>query len=753
MEFKRNVKVFYFQKSFVIIFLSILILSFQNCSEVPLRFISFSSDSAETTSDNNGQGYNGKVYYRYTPEFTCQQTEAPSASLEIVGSAVTVTENSQLLCNGNKKTLSTSDIDNSIYQNDVVGYLEGIYEGAAQYPQKIPANLVEVWCKDSNDERGIETLTYFDRNFNLAVNRTYYSVNGIKKIVPDFSVARTISNQTVLVRDANGFELTVYRDQPAPQFGLFKANLTAIIEGKSVSRETYCRLGGTLDPKIWPAKQLIDMNINFLKVSPQLDSVAYTSRNQSSTGYELFVSKIDGTKAIRVSKAMMGAGITIGFANFHFTADGKSLIYSGDERIANIMELFRVDIDGTKHIQLSPASMATAGGVMPDFEISNDGATVYFHNKKSANYSSTLMGTSLLALSPSVWTISPPTVYYSTTSGLKPTGGVFNFSVSKNQPKVSFSFLDGGGSQFSFIYIANNDGTELVKYSPPAPYTKWVAGGIHSINSVDYLIGSATGAVDNPGFMQEVVIPLSSGSEVIHTPSQLSAQITSANGVYKLLTDPDPSISANMYFFNTTTGKLISLPATYRLISPFVIDGYFSKDANSFITQTLASDNKYRAISIATADGTITNICPVLTAANMRINELDGNNFLILNYNNTEKILDIYLKKPQEECRLVNRVPSPDHSMVNARMLDISPDKQNVLIYLHNNADGFDGRFKGSHLYSVPLNGLSPVLINAPLSANQFVTMARFLKDSKSVIYQGDQMVPGQLNLFSIKIP
>lgn len=751
----RNDKVLYFRKPLFFILLSsfILIFSFQNCSEAPLHLFSQSSGSAETSSENNGQGYNGKGYYRYVPEFTCEQNEAPNAFIEVNNTTVTITENNSVSCNATKKTLPVSEIDSSIYQNEVIGYQEGIFEGSDQYPQKIPSNLVEVWCKDRNDEQGIETLTHFDRLTNLAVNRTYYSLNGNKKKIDDFSVARTISNQTVLIRDNKGFELTVYRNRPAPQFGLFKAHLSAVIEGKAVNLETYCRLGGSLDPKIWPAKQIIDTNINFLRISPQLDSVAYTARSPNGPGYELYVAKMDGGQPKRVSKPMLGTGITLGTSNFEYTSDGKSLVYTGDERVANVMELFRVGIDGNGHAQLSPTSAAASGGIVSDFRISSDNSTVFFHNKSAPGYSSTLRGVSLLSPLSSSWIISPPTAYYNTSSGPSPTIGTFSFELSSNQSKVAFLFADTEGLHWNYVYVANNSGTSLTKYPPPAPFSKWMGASIVSISSVDYLVGMVTGAVNNPGATQRVVVPLNNTSAgVVFFPNNLTTHLTSPNGVYALLTEEDPSTSTSMNFFNLSTGRIVTLPAIYKTISTYAIDGFFSKDSKSFISQAQMSDGRYHATMISAEDGTVTELCPGVAAMDMKISEIDENTFLILNYNLSEKILDLYLKKAQESCRLVNRVPSPSSSMVNARFLDVSMDKQNILLYLYSD-NIYNGRFGGRYLYTVPLNGHSPILINTPLAESQLITMARYLKDSKSIIYQGDQIVSGQPNLFFIKLP
>ena len=142
-----------------------------------------------------------------------------------------------------KQRLPVSGLDISIYQRDVVGYVEGIFEIEKSAPGSIPANLVEVWCRDRKDSQGIETITHYDRMLRQGVTRIHYSelgANGlpVAKTISDFGVARVISGKTIWIRDKSGFELMVHRDQPASELGLFKGRLKASRGGVSIDRET-----------------------------------------------------------------------------------------------------------------------------------------------------------------------------------------------------------------------------------------------------------------------------------------------------------------------------------------------------------------------------------------------------------------------------------------------------------------------------------------------------------------------------------
>ena len=243
----------YSSQFFMISLLVVVGLSFfQNCSQI--RFEDFESNKSALDLENNGGNYGGKPsgdFYRYIPDFTCENKESPQAHIAINGSMVTLTENKTLLCGAVTQALNLSMIDFSIYQNEIIGQKEGIYTGESIAPTKIPAKLVELWCRDRKDEKGIETITYYDRNTGKAVNRIYYSSqtgDGTLEArrIEDFPVARLLDSLKVVVKDEQGFELTVYRDQPAPEAGLFAGELKAVIDGQTVERKTYCRIGGRL---------------------------------------------------------------------------------------------------------------------------------------------------------------------------------------------------------------------------------------------------------------------------------------------------------------------------------------------------------------------------------------------------------------------------------------------------------------------------------------------------------------------------
>lgn len=219
------------------------ILFYQNCSQVSFVGKEF-TDAFKNR--NNGSGYGGKPdgdFYRYVPGFKCEGKESFTKHVSIRSSLVTLTENRQAACAATTAPIDESAIDASIYQNEIVGYEDGIFEGSNQTPTSIPAKLVEVWCRDSATQKGIESVTYFNRISKQAVNRLYYAKENpdgtfVNQLVADFPVGRVVDERSVVVRDGLGFELVVHRDQPAAQVGTFAAEMKATIDGQSITRST-----------------------------------------------------------------------------------------------------------------------------------------------------------------------------------------------------------------------------------------------------------------------------------------------------------------------------------------------------------------------------------------------------------------------------------------------------------------------------------------------------------------------------------
>ncbi len=347
----------------------------------------------------NGGGYSGMQsgqFFRLTPHFTCENHESPMATLEITPDSVTLIENKALQCSFIKQKLDPSIIDWSIYQQEVIGFREGIYEGKAESPARIPANLVEIWCRDGKDYGSIESLTYFDRNTNQAVSRLYYSVPDgsggyTTKSIPDFSVARTIQDKTVLVKNsADTFELTVFRDQPSADLGLFNGNLKAVIEGQSVNKPTSCRLGGVISPNLWPARQIVDFDVNSFALSPKLDSFSYSYLN--GVEREIRIVSLPTLETSRITGPDLAP-------NFTYSHDGKSLIYETQQNYQSTA-LLAATLSTGQTATISPPGNSTMLNIPPLTSLSQNKYVFIWGFPNWELYSANFDGTDLLKITP-----------------------------------------------------------------------------------------------------------------------------------------------------------------------------------------------------------------------------------------------------------------------------------------------------------------------------------------------------------------
>lgn len=246
------------QKIFLPVFLTttVLLLAFQNCNRIQVTDV---SSQEVLKSNNNGGSYEGKItdnYYRFVPDFTCEQQPAALSYISVSAPDVTLTFNQNTQCAAAVQQLNPQSLDSSIYQTELIGYLDGIYQFKIQVPLVVPAKIVEFWCRDRNDELGIETVTTYDSGSQSSVTKIYYatmSASGAftKKTIPDFPVASTsLSPVKQAINNGQGFELLVYRDQPSPTLpGLFRGRIESTIEGRYSMRDAWCRLGGRFDSR------------------------------------------------------------------------------------------------------------------------------------------------------------------------------------------------------------------------------------------------------------------------------------------------------------------------------------------------------------------------------------------------------------------------------------------------------------------------------------------------------------------------
>lgn len=734
------------QRVLLVVAFFALTLGFQNCAQV--SFLSSPFESA--AKSGNGGVYGGKLvgtFYRFAPDFTCEQKEAPSAVLDVGETGAELTENKSLLCGASKQQLDLSLIDSSIYQNEIAGYLEGIFEGQSKVPLKIPSNLVEVWCKDRNDEQGIETITHFDRVQNLAVNRIYYSEQSpsgdyVPHEIPDATVARVIGQNTVIVKDALGFELTVHRDQPAAKTGLFKAELKANIGGQTVMRDTSCRLGGSVDPTVWPSKQIVDLNVLDFALSADKSSLAFSSDTATGNA-NMYYSTSTGAALKQISPDQLSPGIQ----DFWFTPDSKNVIYRGSQRKALVPEIFKVNFDGSGNQHLG-------GDLVDDYQtdpqgrrtpvmFTNTGAMIY---KDGAGNQKSVSALNLNVVSFSGGTPLKINAPYNDSFG------VYGYNYSPQLNKVVY--VEGMPTTPDF-YSVDLDGSNLLKITPAISPTT-------SLLWYDQLALSAGGryvvlqGIEHAGSLhgKHIAVALD-GSGSVPIPELWEWSFSNATETFAFLisqvyTDPSGRIlpyDTSTRLMNFKTGSLVRLPP--------LKNAFFTKDSRNLVGARVRDDGQLQSLIYSTANGTQTELCADVSGSLMKILEYENNQFAIVSYAKDSRILTVHLRNSAGTCTKVNSVVATREKLDSIKAISMSPDRQKLLV--HMEVSQFSGTFQiagvGNQVFYIPLNGKPGLLVNTPVTATAGIVEATFLNDSQAVLYRGDQVRTGKQNVFLWKAP
>lgn len=698
--------------------LAIIGLLFQNCSPAKFQV----SENFQIGNSDNGYSYGGKPsgnYFRFTPGFSCENRESPVASVNIFDSQISLVENRKLQCGAVNIQLDPALIDSSIYQRDVIGYKEGIFEGQSEIPTKIPANLVELWCRDRNDEQGIETITHFDRENNRAVNRTFYSTLNsdgtyFSNEIPDFSVSRLIMQRKVIVKDGQNFELIVDRDKLATEPGLFMGTLKAVIEGKSENRVVKCRLGGALDAKVWPVKQIVDITASFslTKTAPDLSRFAFPMPMG-----KIFISTMDGSDQ-KFVEAKGSNPLYSNIWNFRFTEDSKNLIFTGHALYQSFMELFRIDLAGSTRspVRLNEAytlpAEASRGNV--DFKISADNKHIIYSGASSG---------------PQAWIRTVP-IAGGPPKVLNPENRekvVSSFHISKANNKVLFGF--GLGDNPYDLYSVDPDGenSTLISTHLPQGYNLW---GFNDL-------------IDSPGFVFVNDYRAANGQSV--EPKNFAIALDGSRSIELGDFGDHYGVSPSGRFIFTTPANTSKIRVTDLIegsffLSDILMEPTFSQDSTAIFGRKTLAGGRIEAVSVSPSDGTSGNLCPSMgQAVPLGIAEVTQNDFVIVGFDEKSKILRVYLRKSGLDCHLVNSIPLDFMDILSAPQLSIkgiriSQDKHKITVNL-----GIQETFYYNRLFYLPLDGQPPMQVNAPALRETQISDAYILNDSKTVVFYGNQ--------------
>ncbi len=737
------------KRLFLPLVLVTLVVGFQNCSQIRFKSLDGSGPNSDKGLPNNGTGYGGKpegFFYRWEPEFTCEGRQAPVSKIEVAKNRIRYVENRFLLCDAAERDLDPALVDRSTHQSDVIGYLEGIYEGFATQPNSIPANLVEIWCRDSEDERGVEAIVHYNRATNEAIARLYYAVpepggGVVRRRVPDFPIARVVAPNQVIARNGAGFEVIVHRDRPSTRIGSFEGELQAIVDGRPVSQATLCRLGGSVDPRAWPVRQVVDFPMASFKFAPDGTSLAYTANTGPGAGPgttvpHLFSMDADGSNHRRASPPMISSGVM----NFEFTPDSSALVYWGDPRIRDGRELFRINRDGTGQVQLNEPISNILETQEWAIRFSPDGSKVYYKDGRQeaappgagADIEMWLRAAPVSGGAPTL--ISAPLP-------LSGDIGTYDFAISKRLNRVAYL---AGGPRLD-LFSADLDGANNARMAISFPNANWeVLWGapLAMPDPGDYVfVRGVTRAPE--GFAYADFALAMDGSSSAKLPNFHALRASSGNGRYAV-SAPDVSThrpgapAQAMTLTDLRTGRQADLAS---IATPF-----FTADSSALIAVTALPDGKRRAVSISTETGDVRELCPTAEGSTVGVSETAPTAFLLVAHDKDRGLLSVYTKSGASACVRRNAIPMGEPRV---RSLALSPDRSKLLM----NASPTASPAPNGGLFYIPLNGEPPLVVDSPTIPNAVVEEARFVENGTAVLYIGRQVNATDRNAFLWRAP
>lgn len=760
-----------------------LLVFFQNCSELDIQLLG--------GSQNNGGAYGGmtsKTYAQFVPDFTCENQISAKNVITILNSQVTWKQHKFLQCNWSETVINASEIDNSKYQSEIIGYGPGIYEGVSSLEGKIPANLVEIWCHIPNNP--IEIISHYDTSNQAAVSRVYYTTKtGIAGLLTDFPVARILNQNQIQVRDGKDFDLIVYRNQPATIAGLFKAKLKVKIEGELLEQETSCRIGASLDPSIWPVKTIVDVPLNQFKISSDLNRIAYSTKDTKNLE-RLYTGSSDGKEQQAITFNLNnGANTTFLFGN-----DNMSLLYTSNPDASYLYEVKRWDDSSKKSVNVDSSNnsyLGSANGLIYD----EGSSELYFSSARKPTTPGVShqwkLGDMLLAMptdgrqARTVWAPSEQMLLGNSSSV-----NIYNYkiSVAKQRAVILYSFLPWA-KLFSADLIKDNSNIDLTPNNVSVPGTNekcpgiclpqftplslspqadYVAFNVQVKKDVTYgAVSRYSTCSDVSGGCVGTGIVSVDGAWKLEVGTNMTWLAFSKSGDEIILRDTFPSVSfpQTQYiqgrFYNTAgsvdemlgfpEAKALYLmkqvrgpsPVMYQL--PLLKEPFFANDKKSLVgIDSSSTGAKVIALDIETL--ATRDLCKQAVSSSVKIFEVNQDQYIIAAFQKTTGILSVYKYNSEtSQCRLVNKALTT-YAVDIIKNIILSPDQSKIVVTMERSLENY-GAFH--ELIFVPIEGQGiPVTINSPTHEAATVSMVSFLKNSNGIIYFGNQVIPYQKQVF-----
>ncbi len=263
--FKRFV-----QRLTLLIGLSFLLLSFQNCTlsnDVLFQgnFLLPQSKIESSDSGGNGGGYEGKltgIYARYLPDYECEGKAAPHSFVEIQENKVLLVKNSVDRCRSNQLEVPLSSIISFPTDPDIIALKDGLYQkmNSENIFEKPSLDPTEVFCMSLEKSPKYRLKLRSNIQTHSTVSAEVLEISTLKKtLISDVSEdlfmqqLKFSKDPFQLKVDARKVDLFDFRS------GQFPAEMTWKNSDSPASHhqeKMLCRLALQYDGVQWPSKPL-----------------------------------------------------------------------------------------------------------------------------------------------------------------------------------------------------------------------------------------------------------------------------------------------------------------------------------------------------------------------------------------------------------------------------------------------------------------------------------------------------------------
>ncbi len=364
-----------------------LIFSFQNCS-TSLRTATRSLDSLLAQSESlsttdkgggDGTGFEGKLtaaYIRTLPSLSCQSSVEVKnehtyqwLSIDQNSHQAFVSTVNSSTCQANTEVGLNSKLEASNLQSQILVYKNSIFY-SENITEKNNNFFIEAFCFDNEIS---DATIQIALRVNYLANFTeikFWKKHDKEVSTNQFLVANRSVVSTWLNYSNEYFDISIDTERMKTGANSYKADLNLFENGKSVSKNVTCRLGGEYDGRIWPAEMLDEKKVHQFKKLKNNNLIFITEdnklllKNQATNAVEILLTDFNFQKIYR----------------FNITDQEDKIIFTGKAISSEIKNLYQYDLRTKELRQLNGVLTQWQEGVEDDFLLSPDSNFVIYRD-------------------------------------------------------------------------------------------------------------------------------------------------------------------------------------------------------------------------------------------------------------------------------------------------------------------------------------------------------------------------------------